>query len=313
MRKQQRFDPETWRSDLPAWCAATLGARPERVLFESGWQSAVVGLRLDDGRDVVVKIRLAEPRVAACDLVHRHAHARGFPCPEPLSPPTPLGRYVATAERYEAGGQELPPSSERTERFAALRVRFVHTMPAVAELPSLDPPPDWAAWNHGGPGLWPPAAEGHVDLNAQQEPRWLAETVARARRRLAGASLAPVVGHADWESKHLLWLDGEIHTVHDWDSACALPEAGVAGLAASMFPMTDVIPGASLGETQAFLEAYAAARRQDWTREESEIAWAATLWVMGYSAKGEALDGAHGPATTLLATERHERLQRAAA
>ena len=96
-------------------------------------------------------------------------------------------------------------------------------MPRVADVPSLDPPPDWAAWGHAGAGLWPPAAEGHVDLNAHREEPWLAETAARTRRRLARASLPPVVGHVDWESKHLLWRDGEIHAVHDWDSASALP------------------------------------------------------------------------------------------
>src|SRR2546423_10100604 len=114
MRKQG-FDPETWRPHLAAWCVRALGSGSARTLFETGWQSAVVGLRLEDGRDVVVKIRLAEDRVAACDRVHRHVHAQGFPCPEPLVAPRPIGRYVATAERYVAGGDDLPASPERTE------------------------------------------------------------------------------------------------------------------------------------------------------------------------------------------------------
>ena len=310
MRKQ-RFDPETWRPELPTWCERTLGSRPSRVLFEGGWQSAVVGVRLEDGRDVVVKIRLAEARVLACALVHRHAFASGFPCPEPLIPPTPIGRYVATAERYDPAGHELPSSAERVWRFAGLLVRLVRTMSPVVDLPTLDPPPDWAAWNHRGPGLWPPAAEGHVDLNAHQDPAWLANVVSRVRSRLAASTLPPVVGHVDWESKHLLWTGGAIHTVHDWDSMCALPEAGVAGLAASMFPTTHEIPGASLDESQSFLHAYAAARGRKWTREEREVAWAATLWVMAYGAKSDALDDAVGPSTVLLVAEMDERLRRA--
>jgi hypothetical protein len=164
-------------------------------------------------------------------VVHRHAFASGFPCPEPLIPPTPIGRYVATAERYDPAGHELPSSAERVWRFAGLLVRLVRTMSPVVDLPTLDPPPDWAAWNLRGPGRWPRAAEGHVDLNAHQDPAWLANVVSRVRSRLAASTLPPVVGHVDWESKHLLWTGGAIHTVHDWDCMCALPEAGVAGLA----------------------------------------------------------------------------------
>lgn len=312
MRKE-RFDRESWRPHLAAWCARALGARPERTLFEAGWQSAVVGLHLEDGRDVVVKIRLAEDRVAACDRVHRHVYARGFPCPEPLVPPRSIGRYVATAERYDADGAELPPSPDRTERLAGLFARLMRTMPSTGEVPLLEPPPAWAWWNHPARGLWPPAAEGHVDLNAHLDPQWLTEIVGRVRTRLRATMLPSVVGHADWQSDHLRWVDSEIRTVHDWDSIAALPEAALAGIAASMFPMSAENPGASLAETSEFLGAYAIARGQMWTLDEQEMAWAASLWTMGYNAKGEAFDDDVGPASALLLSQRDERLRRAGA
>lgn len=312
MRKQ-RFDRETWRPELSSWCARALGARPSRTLFEAGWQSAVVGVRLEDGRDVVIKIRLAEDRLAACDLVHRHVYARGFPCPEPLVSPTAMGRYLATAERYDPDGEELSPSDDRALWSAELLARLIRMTPRVADLPSLDPPPAWAWWSHPGPGLWPPAAEGHIELNAHREPRWLAEMVARVRARLGAAALPAVAGHCDWASHNLRWTDGEIHVVHDWDSACALPEAAIAGMAASMFTTSGEGPSASLEETERFLASYEAARGLPWTRLEREAAWAASLWVMAYDAKGESIDGVVGPATELLAAERDERLRRAGA
>lgn len=312
MRKE-RFDRETWRPHLAGWCARTLGARPAQTLFEAGWQSAVVGLHLEDGRDVVVKIRLSEARLAACDRVHRHVYSHGFRCPEPLVPPTPIARYLATAERYVPGGEELPPSPDRTERLAKVLARLMRTMPHVTDVPSLEPPPAWAWWNHPARGLWPPAAEGHIDLNAHTEPPWLVETVTRARIRLRAATLPSVVGHADWQSEHVRWIDGEVHAVHDWDSVCALPEATIAGLAAAMFSMSAGNPSASLAETSGFLGAYALARGHLWTHEEQELAWAASLWTMVYSAKGEAFDGVVGPATALLLAQRDERLRRAGA
>jgi hypothetical protein len=80
-----------------------------------------------------------------------------------------------------------------------------------------------------------------------------------------------------------------------------------------MFETTPAKLAATLDETQAFLETYATARGPDWTAEESRVAWAATLWVMAYDAKGEALDGRVGPGTSLLVVEREERLRRAGA
>jgi hypothetical protein len=312
MRKE-RFDRESWRPHLTAWCQRVLHARPERTIFEAGWQSAVIGLHLEDGRDVVVKIRLPEARLDACYRVHRHVYTHGFPCPEPLVPPTPFDRYLATVERYAANGEGLPASPDRTEKFAAVLARLTRTMPHVVDVPSLEPPPAWAWWNHGSRGLWPPAAEGHVDLNDHPEPPWLAETVTRARTRLRMSGLPSVVGHADWQSEHLRWVDGEVTAVYDWDSASALPEAAIAGLASVMFAMSADSPGAALAESSDFLGAYAIARGHHWTRDEQEVAWAAGLWVLAYNAKSEVIDNAAGSATAFLLSQRDERLRRASA
>jgi hypothetical protein len=310
MRKET-FDRKTWRPHLAAWCERVLHARPERTLFEAGWQSAVIGLHLSDGRDVVVKIRTSEGRLDGCYRVHRYLHEHGFPCPQPLVPPTPFDNYTATVERYAADGAELPPSPDRTERFAATLARLMKSMPSPVQVPSLDPPPAWAWWNHGSRGLWPPAGEGHVDLNDHQEPTWLGETATRARTRLRMSALPGMIGHCDWQSEHLLWANGTVTTVYDWDSACVLPEAAIAGLASVMFAMSADSPGASLAESSDFLGAYALARGQNWSREEQEVAWAAGVWTMAYNAKGEALDNAVGAASAMLLAQGRERLRRA--
>jgi hypothetical protein len=310
MRKET-FDRKSWRPHLNAWCERVLHARPERTIFEAGWQSAVIGLHLSDGRDVVVKIRTPEARLDGCFRVHRYLHEHGFPCPKPLVPPTPFDNYTATVELYDANGAELAPSSDRTERFAAALARLMKSMPAPVQMSSLDPPPSWAWWNHGSRGLWPPAGEGHVDLNDHQEATWLRETATRARTRLRMSSLPEMIGHCDWQSEHLLWLNGAVTTVYDWDSACVLPEAAIAGLASVMFAMSADSSGASLAESSDFLGAYAIARGHNWSREEQEVAWAAGVWTMAYNAKGEALDNAVGAASAMLLAQGRERLRRA--
>jgi hypothetical protein len=112
---------------LAVWCRRWLGVPPAAELFEAGYLSTVKGLRLADGREVVVKVRPRMSRLAGCAVVHRALWMAGFPCPEPLVGPQPLGGYAATAEtlvpdagaarqraRCPVGGCAGPPGSGRT-------------------------------------------------------------------------------------------------------------------------------------------------------------------------------------------------------
>jgi len=67
------------------WCRRELGSSPRRHFFNAGHISQVVGVELDDGRQVVVKLRPPDERVRAAIAVQRLLFERGFPCPEPLS------------------------------------------------------------------------------------------------------------------------------------------------------------------------------------------------------------------------------------
>ncbi|MDP9207218.1 MAG: hypothetical protein M3O65_01700, partial [Actinomycetota bacterium] len=51
---------------LADWCRRWLGAAPVAVLFRAGYLSEVTGLRLADGREVVVKARAPSPRLRGC-------------------------------------------------------------------------------------------------------------------------------------------------------------------------------------------------------------------------------------------------------
>ena len=58
--------PAVDAASLAAWCTDHLGSAPAAELFRSGHLSAVIGLRLADEREVVLKVRPASPRIAAC-------------------------------------------------------------------------------------------------------------------------------------------------------------------------------------------------------------------------------------------------------
>jgi hypothetical protein len=90
---------------LGEWCERCLGSAISDVLFETGSLSAVTGVRLADSREVVVKVRRCAPRLNAAYLVQRHVWRRGYPAPEPLVPPAPVGTAgCASAEQLVGGG-----------------------------------------------------------------------------------------------------------------------------------------------------------------------------------------------------------------
>ena len=61
---------------LAVWCRRWLGVPPAAQLFEAGYLSAVRGLRLGHGREVVVKVRPGEPPPDS-ELAVLSAAARG--------------------------------------------------------------------------------------------------------------------------------------------------------------------------------------------------------------------------------------------
>ena len=285
------------------------------MLFKAGHLSAVVGLRLADGREVVVKARPPAERLEACVRVQRHLWAAGFPCPEPLAGPAPLGALSATAEAFVPGGAPLEPGPDSPGLFAGLLARLVRLAPPVASLPTLEPAPPWVGWDHGEAGPWPRPDDRDADLNAHLGPAWLDEAGRRVRRRLRRLAAGPaVVGHADWESQNLRWAGRRPHAVHDWDSVVARPEAAIAGAAAAVFAATGApATEATLGQTEAFLAAYEEARGLAFGDGERQACWAAGLWVRAFNAKKETLDGGGGPVLERLAGEVAERLRLAGA
>ena len=63
---------------LPAWCLDQLGSEPVSVLFQLEQVSTVFGLRLADGRDVVVKARADDGRAVSCVAAQAQLAGAGF-------------------------------------------------------------------------------------------------------------------------------------------------------------------------------------------------------------------------------------------
>jgi hypothetical protein len=92
---------------LPAWCGDQLGDEPVSVLFELRQISAVFGLRLAGGREVVVKAREDDGRAGSCVAAQARLAERGFPCARPLTPVAGVGSLAVHAEEFRPGGEVL--------------------------------------------------------------------------------------------------------------------------------------------------------------------------------------------------------------
>ncbi len=295
---------------IGAWCRAELGAVPVGELFRTGYLSLVVGLRLQDGREVVVKLRPPAPRLDGCFEVQRRLHEAGFPCPQPLAGPVALAGFTATAESYIPGGNRFPPSGRAAEPFASALGALVAAAPAVSDVPSLAPNPPWTAWNHAEGRLWPRPDDRDLDLNFVRGPDWvdLAGRISRDRLRRTPRQPA-VIGHGDWYTDNIRWAGAELHAVHDWDNLMADSEPVVAGLAAAVYPAVHAGSEATVGETAAFLNAYSGARGRNFSAVELEECWAASLWIRSFDAKKQF--ATEGRVRSLPPAEAQERARRA--
>jgi hypothetical protein len=296
--------PVVDRTSLTAWCELHLGSPAAGELFRTGHLARVIGARLNDGREVVVRVRPGAPRVAACTEVQRRLFVSGYPCPEPLAGPARLGEYEATAESYVPGGVMLPDSGRAAQPFAIALAQLVHLAPPPEEAPSLAPAPAWTAWNHDQGGLWPWPDDHDTDLNQAGGPDWIDAAGQAARQRLREGDDQAVIGHGDWWTENLRWQGNRLLVAYDWDSLIADSEPIIAGLAAAIYPAL-----ATVAETRDFLDAYVTARGRPFSPGELERCWAAGVWTRAFDAKKQYAAGQ--AVISLTEDEARERLHQA--
>jgi hypothetical protein len=296
---------------LSAWCLDHLGRAPADVLFRLEQVSLVVGLRLADGSDVVVKARADRGRAVSCVTAQARLAERGFPCARPLTPAIAVGSLAVHAEEFRPGGEVLHGDSpDVAVRNAAVFARLMAELADVTVAPPLPNPP-WVRWDHTDRGAWP-AIDCLDNRDQGAVPAYIVAAAELARRRTLAAGLPCVLGHADFEAQNLRWQGRQVWAVHDWDSLAWQPEAALAGAASGSFASSGAPTLAPIESSQAFLVAYQDLRGRLFTTVEQEIAWAASVWMAAYNAREEALLRADDPVCgDALRAQAAERLHRA--
>jgi hypothetical protein len=207
-----------------------------------------------------------------------------------------LGRYRATTAHALAYHRASRPKPGKL--LTNLR-RSDEMRSGAAMVSTLAPSPAWIGWDHPAEKLWPAPDDREGDLNEHPGDRWLDEIGTAARMQLLALDRPAVIGHGDWYSQNLRWIDRRLHVVHDWDSAITQAEAAVAGQAAAVSPGTG-LPGevATVAQSEQFLTAYERASGHSWNDRDIRAAWAAGLWTRAFDAKKASLVGAD-PAAAL--------------
>src|SRR6266545_4059989 len=137
--------------------------------------------------------------------------------------------------------------------------------------------------------------------------RWRISTLISTLSAALRGSAGSVIGHGDWYALNLRWSGNRLRVAHDWDSLIADSEPVIAGLAAAVFPITQIGTSATVDETREFLREYAAARGRQFTSDQLEECWAAGVWVRSYEVKREL--ATTGTIRSMARVEAEERLR----
>ena len=108
-------EPEAIAALVDGFCRDHLGSAVKGYIFCQASVGATHAVEIEDGRRIVLKVHQPphvnpdrEHGALALSSIQRalgYLHERGFPCPEPLLGPTPLGVGLATVQEFLDEGE----------------------------------------------------------------------------------------------------------------------------------------------------------------------------------------------------------------
>jgi hypothetical protein len=261
----------------------------QTVLFRTGRLTAVYGLQLTDGVELVAKVyRHAEvARLAAAVACQRLLADAGYPCPAPLDGPVAVDGRVVLLETLldhgERGDAHVPATRQAMANALAEQISLLRSVPAQSS--GLVEPPAWAAYEDGP---WPTPHDPIFDFSTTPVGfEWLDRLAQVAAEVLHPRRPTDAIGHSDWACQNLRFTQDGVSAAYDWDSLLAEAEPVLVGLAAGAYT-----EGSRTGavaptpdEVVAFLADYEAHRDAFFSQSDQKLAAAAATWVLAYNAR----------------------------
>jgi hypothetical protein len=284
-------DPRLVYENLESFCVVRLGSVVEEMFFCELSVGGTFGLRLRDGRRIMLKAHPPDRTPRFLDAVYRvqrQLYEWGFPCPAPITGPLPFGPGFATVEEFVDNGEHADahePAIRRSMAHALARmIELAATVPDVrAFSQAWKLPPDR--------GLWPVPHNALFDFEATAAgAEWIDEIANKAKTVLDNSPGRMVIGHADWSAKHFRFKDGKVSVIYDWDSLGLDKETNLVGHTATHFPYTeyfDVPRRASPEEARLFVEEYEIARGTPFSEQGPIAVSAAAAYGLAYTARCE--------------------------
>lgn len=287
-------DPDQIATIIDDFCRRELASPVAAFLFFESSQGAVCGVKLHDGRRVVLKVHQPSRSLDFLNAVIQVQHyliAEDYPCTKPLLAPKTIASGTATVEELVDEGVYRDAHDSAIRRsMAEMLARLVkltwtpETIP-VLRLSALDLrlPPETT---------WPTPHSRLFDFEATAKGAEWIDAIARRTQKikLQGAGRL-VVGHFDWSTKHFRYLpDERVRIVYDWDSLALEKEPIIVGHAASYFTYTEFFDVARLPsheESQSFITEYEVARGRPFTSNERATLDAAMIYGLAYGARCE--------------------------
>ncbi|CAN5681464.1 hypothetical protein BH24ACT22_BH24ACT22_01840 [soil metagenome] len=276
---------------LEAFCSARLGSAVEDVLLFELSVGAAFGVRLADGRRVLVKSYPPNRPPEFLHAVHRiqsHLSRSGFPCPAPVAAHAPFGSGFATAEEFVDAGEYADAHDPAVRRESAGTLAWlVRLAGEVGDTDGIG-----RGWSRPPRGeLWPQPHNVLYDFpGTAPGSSWIEGIAAGAKSTLDSNCDGLVVGHADWSSKHLQFEGLKPSVVYDWDSLRLDVEPAIAGGAAVTFPANRHLSVPKLPtpeEAWLFIQDYESVRGRPFTRRERTVAASAAIYTLAYLARCE--------------------------
>lgn len=286
-------DPYKIASLLDVFCQQELDDAIAEVLFYESSIGAVCGLRLQDGRRVVVKVHQPSHTLEFLQAVVRvqdYLLARGYPCTKPLLDPRPLAFGLATTEEFVDEGEYRQADDPAVRRSMAEMLAWLIQLGRTPEtIPGVQP----ALFDRRLPSgiIWPTPHSKLFDFEATAAgAEWIDEIARQAQEiKLEGAGQL-VLGHEDWGVKHFRFVGEKVRVIYDWDSLMCEKEPIIVGHASVYFTYTEFFDDYRLPtdeEARAFVAEYEAARGRPFISEEHQTLNAAKIYSLAYGARCE--------------------------
>ncbi len=287
----QSEDPETVARSVYDFCEVELGQQPAEALFFFSSVGVVFGLRMPDGRRLVIKVHRPERShsfLTQMGKVQQYLAAQGYPCPRPVAAPRSLASGIATIDELIDEG--IPRDAHEPVIRSALAValfQHIHLLHMVEQIGIDLTPFDLRLPLNV---LWPKPHNALFDFEATQEgAEWIDACAWRVKHVLEQDDQPSVLAHGDFSANQMRFAGDQLLIVYDWDSLVLRSELVSVGKTAASFTYTEQpgIPnsGTTKEDTQAFLAEYEAARQQPFSASERKILDASMLSAQLYGAR----------------------------